>query len=173
MKRIIPSILCALFLHACGDGKKEAADQLARQEQVSDVHVIDLSEHDLPLIVEIDRNVLGDDTAKVRYNEEFGRYEVDAGERFRILIAEEEGDMQRLKDGLERDMLRKTTIIEESPGLIVYRSEFPADDIVFVHFYQIIGHEGRTFVIESHDQGRFNETDVRRMSAAVRPGSRV
>jgi hypothetical protein len=166
MKHVVLILLSCMLFIACGDGKKEAAEQLAREEQAV-MHVVDLSGHDVPLLVELDRNMVQQDTPRVWYNEEFGRLEVDAGDRFRIVITEEEGDVQRLKTSLERDMLRRTTIIEESPGLVVWRSEFPADEIVFVHFYQVIAVGDRTFVVESHDQGRFNEADIRRMATSV------
>ena len=121
----------------------------------------------MPLAVHVDQQLIGADTTMVNWNEAIGRLEVAAGERFQITITEEEADLARLKADLDRDMLRRNTIIEETPEVLIYRSEFPDETITFVHFYQIVKHDGRTFVIQSNDQGRFNEADVRRMAASV------
>ncbi len=174
MKRILSLLLLPVLLLACNGGGGDDATLPTETQQERPVgHVINLSAHDLPLLVEIDHQTLGTDTPEVRWNEEFGKLEVNAGDRFRLTIVEEAGDIERLKASLERDMLRRNTLIEDSPGLVVYRSEFPDDTIVFVHFYQVVEHGGRTFVIESHDQGRFNEDDIRRMAASVRPVEQV
>ena len=65
-------------------------------------------------------------------------------------------------------MLQKHTVIEESPEKLVYRSQFPDDQLVFIHFYQIVQMDGRTFTVQDNEKGRFNETDVARMAKAVR-----
>lgn len=176
MKRALQFLSIVLLLTACGDDKEagkepENVPQETANEQGS--HTVDLTPYDMPLAVELDRNSLVNDTAAVRWNEEMGKLEVTAGEHFHITISEEPADIPRLKADLERDMLRKHTVIDENPSLVIYRSTFPDEDIVFVHFYKVIEQEGRTFVIESHDQGRFNESDVRRMASAVVPAKRA
>jgi hypothetical protein len=168
MKHVALWMTCAVLVAGCGDGKKEAAEQLARMEQDSTrTTVVPLAEYDMPVAVELDMQLLQADTPRVRWNEEFGRVEVEAGPRFHITISEEEGDLQRVKADLDRDMLRRNTIVEDSADHLIFRSEFPDDSIVFVHFYRIIRLGGRSFVVESHDQGRFTEADIRRMVEAV------
>ncbi len=165
-----------LVLLACGTPEPETTTEVPTQESEKETgtgRTIDLSQHDLPLAVHIDPQLLGSDSATVTWNDAIGRLEVDAGERFLITITEEEGDMERLKADLDRDMLRKNTIIQETPGLLIYRSEFPDETIAFVHFYRIITHAGRTFVVQSHDQGRFNQADIERMANAVAPAESV
>ena len=127
------------------------------------------AEHDMPLEVDLgDRATLGVDSASVAWNEEFGELRVNAGERFAISVSEEPGDIARLKADLERDMLRKHTVLEETPDQVVYRSQFPDEDLVFVHFYRVITVGDRTFVVQDAAEGRFNEADVKRMVASVR-----
>ncbi len=170
----IPALLIIVsLLSACGDEKKPVLEEETKEQEAPTGTVHDLSSHDIPLIVRLDHNTLGTDTPSVRWNEDIGKLEVQAGDRFSILVSEEAGDISRLKADLERDMLRKHTIIEEQQDLIIYRSTFPDDDIVFVHFYRILEHNGRTFVIESHDQGQFNESDIRRMAASVVPAKQA
>ena len=65
-------------------------------------------------------------------------------------------------------MLRKHTVLEETPEKVVYRSQFPDEDIVFIHFYRLVPVGDRTFVVRDAAEGRFNEADVQRMVAAVR-----
>lgn len=162
-------VLGLLTLAACGDGKKEAAEQASDVSATAPAsYVVDLAAHDLPLTVDLgDRSTLGADSAEVAWNDEFGWLTVKAGERFAITISEEPGDMARLKADLERDMLQKHTVMEETPELIMYRSQFPDEDLVFIHFYRIIQTGGRTFVVEEASDGRFNEADIKRMVTAV------
>jgi len=164
---------CGMLLFAaCGDGKKEAAEKLAAINDsitaATASHVIDLSAYDTPLLVDLgDLTTLGVDSATVKWNEEFGQLEVNAGEHFGLIITEEPADIARLKADLDRDMLRKNTVIEEGPGKLVFRSQFPDADLVFVHFHQVLQANGREFIVRDADQGRFNEADVARMAAAV------
>ena len=155
---------------SCGDGKKEAAQQMADTTAVAPpTYVIDLLAHDLPLSVDLgDRATLGSDSAAVLWNEEFGHLIVNAGERFAITITEAPGDLARLKADLDRDMLQKHTVIEETPEKLVYRSQFPDEDLVFVHFRQVITVGDRTFLVEDATDGRFNEADIKRMAGAVK-----
>jgi hypothetical protein len=169
MKQFLP-IGLLLVLAACGDGKKEAAEQLAAQDTVTVAStVLDLARYDVPFALDLgDMATLGVDSAQVKWNEEFGWLEVRAGEHFAVTIAEEPGDLARLKADLDRSTLQTHSITKESPDLIVYRSQFPDEDLVFVHYYQVVRADGRTFVVQDAQGGRFNEADVERMSAAVR-----
>lgn len=181
MERAIP-LIAVLLLAACGDGKKEAAEQLAAMQQeqadasaVSE-YLLDLEPFDLPLVVSMPEMMVpaADSTfGGARWNEDTGQLIVQAGDHFALTISEEPGDIGRLKAALERDMLRKHTILREEPDLVVYRHEYPDDALVFMHFYQVIRHQGREFVVESAPHGRFNETDVARMSQAVRPNQAI
>lgn len=165
-------LLLIVLLASCGDGKKEAAEQLADTAAVEapTSHRVDLAKHDLPLVVDMgDLSTLGVDSPIVKWNEEFGHLAVHAGERFAITISEAPGDIPRLKADLDRDMLQKHNVIEETPERIVYRSQFPDEDLIFVHFHQVITVGDRSFVVEDAAEGRFNESDIRRMVGAVKP----
>ncbi len=172
MKQLLFLPIMFVLLTACGEGEKVENGEADTREQAAH-HSIDLREHDVPLAVDLDPDLAAAHEPEVRWNEQNGKLEVNAGERFRITITEEPGDIGRLKESLERDMLRTTTVIEEDPQMVIYRSTFPDEEIVFVHFYRVIEHDGRSFVIESHNEGRFNEEDVRRMARSVRPAQEV
>ncbi|HMC97171.1 MAG TPA: hypothetical protein VKG92_05945 [Flavobacteriales bacterium] len=166
-----PFLLVFLVLAACGDGKKEAAEQLSDTSTagLAAPTVIDLSSFDVPLMVDLgDLTTLGVDSPEVRWNEEFGRLEVNAGEHFGLIISEEPADIPRLKADLDRDMLRKNTVIAETPEELEYRSQFPDEELVFVHFYQVIRAGEREFVVEDRPEGRFNEADITRMASATK-----
>jgi hypothetical protein len=94
--------------------------------------------------------------------------EVNAGDHFAITIVEAPGDIARLKADLDRDMLQKHTVIEETPEKLVYRSQFPDEDLVFIHFRKVISVGDRTFVVEDASEGKFNEAEIARMAAAVK-----
>lgn len=163
-------LLPMLVSASCGDGKKEAAEQLAAADSttVASGTIIDLNSFDVPLTVDLgDLTTLGVDSPDVRWNEEFGHLEVNAGDHFGLIITEEPADIPRVKADLERDMLRKNTVIEETPEKLIYRAQFPDEDLVFVHFYRVARVGDREFVIEDRTEGRFNEADIARMAAAV------
>lgn len=168
--RTIGIILLTTVLMACGPGEQGSTEPVAAQDTTNTTLLsVDLGPQDMPLFVELgDATTLGVDAPAVEWNEERGCMEVAAGEHFAIVITEEPGDMARLKADLERDMLQKHTVLEESPEKLVYRSQFPDEDLVFIHFYQVVEVEGRTFTVQDKEEGRFNEADVARMARAVR-----
>lgn len=153
---------------ACGGGTDSGQDAVSDSTPAASL-ALDLHGFDLPLTVEFgDPATLGVDSPSVRLNEDMGQLEVQAGDRFSILITEEPGDITRLKADLERDQLRTSIIIEEQPDRLVWRSSFPDEEIVFVHFYLVLQVDGRTFVAQDDDRGRYNETDIARMIGSVR-----
>ena len=167
MRSTIIWALPFLVLSACGDDKKEAVEE---GTATSTSWSVDLQPYDLPLTADLgDRSTLGADTVLVEWNEEFGHTTVNAGDRFRLIIREEPGDLARLKADLDRDMLRKNTVIEDGPDRLVYRSQFPDEDLVFIHFTLTLTVGDRSFVVEDDPNGRFNEMDITRMVGAVKP----
>lgn len=175
MKALIPFALLIL-LSSCGGGKQEAAEEMADTTATSAVAptILDLSAFDTPLLVELgDMSTLGVDSPTVKWNEEFGRLEVSAGEHFGLFITEEPADLARLKADLDRDMLQKHTMIEETPEKLVYRSQFPDDAGTFIHFYRTVQVGGRTFVVTDAQPVRFNEADVARMAGSIKTKAAV
>lgn len=162
-----------LLALACGDGKQEAAQQAAAADSAAtaaSARVLDLSANDMPLEIALpDAQLLGTDQDSIAWKEESGKLEVRAGEHFGISISEEPADIERLRGDLERDLLRKNTVLSSTPDRIIYKSEFPDDPgLVFIHFYLIVPAQGRTFIVQDLDAQRFNELDVTRMLDAVR-----
>jgi hypothetical protein len=170
MRNPVPLILLVLAA-ACGDGKADAVKKLQEMEQTGSAnHIVPLLRFGMPLEVELPAGLpAGHLDQAVSWDDNTGSLRVAAGERFGLAIAEEPADFARLKATLDRDMLRRHTIIEESPTHVIYRSQFPDEDLVFVHFMRTIQVNGRSFTIESLPQGRFSEADVAAMMRAVRP----
>jgi len=171
MKAILPFGL-AVIMASCGgqrDGAgQEAADSTAVANTVAPA-VLDLAPFDTPLMIELgDLATLGVDSPTVKWNEEFGHLEVNAGDHFGMLITEEPADLPRLKADLDRDMLRKHTVLEEGPEKLVYRSEFPDDAGTYIHFYRTVRVGDREFVVTDVEERRFNEADVARMVGSIK-----
>lgn len=168
MLRYLPLFL--VLLSACGDGKKEAAEQLAGADSTAvAAHIVDLSRYDVPLELDMgDLATLGVDSVAVKWNEEFGWLEVQAGEHFGITISEEPGDLARVKADLDRSTLQTHEVLSDSTDRLVYRSQFPDEAIVFHHFYRVVEVNGRPFVVQDGPNGKYNEADVKRMVNAVR-----
>lgn len=158
------AVLCA-----CGDGKREEAEVLAAMAPESTRLLVDLRPYDVPMRLDLgERAMLGADSAIVRWNEEVGWLEVLAGEHCGLVVTEEPGDLTRLKRDLDQDPLQTHALLKDSTDRLVWRSQFPDDALVFLHFYRVVKAGDRVFVLRDLPSGRFNETDVQRMVDAVR-----
>jgi hypothetical protein len=180
MKTLLPILILAL-LTSCGDGKADAARKLAEAQAEAEAatvepYLLDLQAFDLPLVVSLPEKLTPDPDStygQAMWNEEFGQLRVKAGDHFGLTITEDEGNILRLKADLDRDMLRKHTVLQESPELLIYRSQFPDEDLVFIHFYRVLKVGDRSFVVEDMAEGRYNEADVARMSEAVQAAQAI
>lgn len=168
MKALFPSVVVALSLlfTACGNGQADAEKQAAATDSARAAVMVDLSEHHLPLMLEMPT---GTPEPTLLWKDEIGKLSVRAGDHFAIEISEAPGDLERLKADLDRDLLKRNTILEETPELLIYRSEFPDDTaLVFHHFERWVTADGRSFRIEDAKDGTvFTLEDVKRMAAAV------
>lgn len=176
MKRAFLPAFAALLLVACGgDGTPGTdasnTDTTATAPAPATGQVVDLAAHDLPLVLTApEAQLTGGLAPEVVWKDQTGLLEIRAGEHFGLTIVEEPGDIARKKADLDRDLLRKNTIMKETPDLLVYRSEFPDDpSLVYIHFHQVVNAGDRTFVVEDIAELRFNEQDVERMVAAIAP----
>lgn len=177
MKKALAALL-VLIVASCGDPPRPTiganpVDTLAAVAIPSDT-VVDLAAFDLPLkLTAPDAEAALGVPLTIRVNDERGWVEVDRGEHFRLCISEVDGDeLARLKADLQRDQLRKATVITERPDLLLYKQEFPADpSLVFVHFLRKVNVGGRQFTVESAPDGRFNEADAWRMIASIAAGA--
>ncbi len=164
MKHLLPALV--LLLIACGQADTHSTDPTSVADtSASSVPVIDLSAYDVPLhFTPPERQLTGGDSATISWKEETGQLIIKAGDHFGLAIIEDAGDVARLKADLDRDLLRKNTILREAPGMIIYKSEFPGDaGLVQIHFYQVISAGERTFVAQDLDAHTYTEQDVDRM----------
>ena len=173
MKQPIPALVLML-LAACSDAPP-AAEAIPARDSTSTpaTAAIDLSGHDLPLLLTPpDKQLTGGQDPTIVWKDETGTLEVRAGDHFGLMIREEPGDIARLKASLERDLLKKSAVLRETPELLIYRSEFPDDpNLVFMHYCQVVHAGDRTFVVQDLDDGTFNQQDIERMMAAISPKS--
>jgi len=170
MKHLLPGLVLLLF--ACGQADPHSTDPISGADTAAaSVPVIDLSAYDVPLLfTPLDQQLTGGDSATIAWKEETGQLIIKAGDHFGLAIIEDAGDVARLKADLDRDLLRKNSILREVPGTIVYKSEFPGDaGLVQVHFYQVLSAGGRTFVVQDLDAHTYTEQDVDRMIACLVP----
>lgn len=172
MKLTIPVFALAL-LAACGGSAEQASDptQAADTSAAATVTPIDLATHGLPLLLTpLDKQFTDGQEPAIVWKDETGTLEVKAGDHFGLVITEEPGDIPRLKAALDRDLLRKNTLLRETPEGLTYRSEFPDDPaLVFMHFYQVVKAGDRTFVVQDLEGQTFNQQDIDRMMAAISP----
>ena len=171
MKHLIPALVLMLIT-ACGDAPP-ATEAIPETDSPSPsvAPTIDLSSHDLPLMLTPpDKQLTGGQEPTIVWKDETGTLEVRAGDHFGLMIREEPGDIARLKATLERDPLKNNAVLRETPDLLIYRSEFPDDpSLVFMHYCQVVHTGDRTFVVQDVDDGTFNQQDIERMMAAISP----
>ena len=174
MRRSVPFLLAFLFW-SCGDGKYDAVKRSAETDSTANAMPstvtapIDLASYAFPLRLTPPAPAEGNDSLQVHWSEEFGRLEVRAGDHFGVNITEGFGDIGRLKADLGRDMLQKNTILQEEPDRLIYRSEFPDGDLVYIHFFRILRVGDRIFEVTDAEGGRYTEADVNGMIEAVSP----
>lgn len=171
MKTVLPLALAAwaMIFGACGDGKADAARKMAAAaDSVRQAAVVDLEVHHLPLLLEMPDGL---QAPGMVWKDEVGKLEIRSGDHFAMDITEAPPDMARLKADLDRDLIRRSTILKETPDLLLYRSEFPDDtSLVYFHFYRSINASGRSFIIEDAQVEKpFTLPDVERMAAAIQP----
>lgn len=169
MKPHLPVLLCAsvLLLNACGGGKGEAAQQgTATRDSVPATTPVDLSAQQLPLMLQLPAGL---PEPSILWKDQIGKLEVRAGDHFSLQLYEAPPSLDRLKADLDRDLLRKNTVVEETPGLLIYRSQFPDDStLVFHHFSRTITVGDRSFQVEDLDaDAPYSLEEIRRMAAAV------
>jgi len=167
------TLFAMALLVACGDVTGPAADGNPATDSTAAATLppIDLAGHGLPLLLTpLDKQFTEGQEPAIVWKDETGTLEVKAGDHFGLVITEEPGDIPRLKATLDRDLLRKNTLLTETPELLTYRSEFPDDAmLVFMHFYQVVKAGDRTFVVQDIDGQPFNQQDIERMVAAISP----
>lgn len=162
-------VVATLFLGSCGDGQRDAARELAAvADSIKAASTVDLAEFHLPLVLVMPEGL---PPATKTWKDELGELSISAGDHFNVEITEGPADMDRLKGDLERDLLRKNTIVEEGPELLIYRSEFPDDTtLVFFHFNKTMTTDGRTFTVKDSDSEQpYTLEDVKKMAAAISP----
>lgn len=163
-----------VLLAACGDGKADAVKKMAEADSSAQATTMDLAGHGFPLVVDVpDPKDTDGATAVVVFNENSGKLEVRAGQRFAFTVVEDAADLERVKGDLERDLLKRNTVVRETPDELIYKSEFPDDPaLTYLHFLKVVPAGGRTFIVEDLQDGvKLTEQDVERMVRAVRPAS--
>lgn len=162
-----------VLLAGCGGTADQATDGTPPTDSaaVAIAPPIDLASHGLPLLLTpLAKQFTDGQAPAIVWKDETGTFEVKAGDHFGLVLTEEPGDIPRLKAALDRDLLRKNTLLRETPELLTYRSEFPDDaGLVFMHFYQVVKAGDRTFVVQDIDGQPYNQQDIERMVAAISP----
>lgn len=153
-------------MNSCGTPTAESGTDAAPDSTAQ--ATVDLSAHHMPLLLVLPDGAPG---AQVVWKDEIGKLMVRAGDHFALEVYEAPEDLARVKGDLERDLVQKNTVVEEGPGLLIYRSEFPDDTtLVFYHFNRSITAGDRVFQVQdANGEGPYNLEEVRRMAQAITP----
>ncbi len=172
MKNPLPALALGLLV-ACGGGADQVVDSAAPADSTATPAgpAVDLANHGLPLLLSApDKQLTGGQEPTIVWKDETGSLEIRAGDHFGLMVREEPADIARLKADLDRDLVRKNSVLHETPEMLTYKSEFPDDpSLVSMHFYQVVNAGDRTFVVQDIDGQTFNQQDIERMMAAVSP----
>ncbi|MCI5057463.1 MAG: hypothetical protein MRY83_15210, partial [Flavobacteriales bacterium] len=121
---------------------------------------IDLSQYGIEATIDVP------DTTKlplVLEAMDYGELTVHIGDKYHFSFIEG-GDMNLKKSDLESDLLFVSTILEEKPNLIIYKSDLPDGSITYHHFYSIVNINGVDFEVSDINTGdSLSEENIRKM----------
>lgn len=126
---------------------------------------LDLSQYGLNVTLMVPDSSIG--TLEVMA-QSYGDIEVRVGTFFQIKIAPG-GDIALKKSDLESDLLFKTTILSETPELLIYKSDLPDGSKSYHHFYMIKKVLGANYEIRDIEESgeSFSEAIVKKMVEAA------
>lgn len=159
-----------LLFAACGPTEKqtdaESSEETPKEEQPFEMVHIEHEGFDLNIAIPDDYN--GDNPLRIEMNEAFGQLEIQSGEVFHIKVVEEKGNIQKILDRLESEMVFDYQLIEENQSGVLYRQYIPGDEQQdFWHFYFNFQSNGKDYVIEDASMSELNEYQSRMIFNAL------
>lgn len=114
----------------------------------------------------IEASIFVPDTTKLPASleaKDYGELNIHLGDKYHFSFIEG-GDMNLKKSDLESDLLFVSTILEENPNMIIYKSDLPDGSVTYHHFYAIINVNGIDFEVSDMNMGEsLSEENIRRM----------
>lgn len=165
MKHLLTYFHVALILifSACNSGSTD--DSTGIQKVHKGMMMLDLTDKGLPVTIIVPDSTTGELTINAT---SYGDVEIKVGDYFQIKFTPS-ADMALLKSDLQADLLWKTTILEDTPELLLYKSELPDGSKVFFHFYAVVDIGGAKYEVKDISGGeQYPESAIRKMSEAIK-----
>ncbi|MFH1320682.1 MAG: hypothetical protein ABII90_08520 [Bacteroidota bacterium] len=167
MKRIILLLVlpCIIAFAGCNS---ESSEEVDRTEYLRKNHLteIDLSEFDLPLIIDVPDSTIGELTVE---QNSLGGVDIMVGNNFQVQIAGGEGNMASKKADIEGDAVYQAEYLIDEESALFYKREIPGAEMdPEYHFFVIVKAGNSTFEISDIEGEIYPEKIAQRMFDAAK-----
>lgn len=168
-KFLITTILL-LGLGACtspdsGSGTNENSTEVL--EESPDVQRLDIFEEVFNLSIALPQDYALDNPPRINFNPAFGHMEVKCGEVFALIITEESGNIDETIEQLERDLVFKYEIEDQTNRGLLYKQFIPGSDREFWHFYVMVPGSVTGYVVRDAQMDELNAHQSRKIYDAI------
>lgn len=159
-----------LGLGACtssdsGNGTNENSTEVLEESPA--VQRLDISEEVFNLSIALPQDYALDNPPRIDFNPAFGHLEVKCGDVFGLIITEESGDINEVIEQLERDLVFKYEIEEQTSNSLLYKQFFSGNNQEFWHFYVILPGSETNYVVRDAQMDELNAHQSRKIYDAL------
>lgn len=170
MNHLLFYIGFALLFIACGNEPREDASS-GLEGQVKEVRVADgwtsLSEHGLSMELKFPDAMKEAGAAEVKYNNAFGRVEIQIGGDYAMHIQRNEMPLQQVKRELQQQGVLEYVFFESDENTLLYQTKLPTGEIVGHHVIRSMEMDDKRYHASSDPQQDYSEFEARNLLKAV------
>lgn len=168
--KFLMTAILLLGLGACtssdsGNGVSEDSNEVV--EQGPTVQRLDISEEVFQLSIAIPQDYALDNPPRINFNPAFGHMEVKCGDVFALIITEESGNIDETIEQLERDLVFKYEIEDQTNRGLLYKQFIPGSDREFWHFYVMVPGSETGYVVRDAQVDELNAHQSRKIYDAL------
>lgn len=172
MKLQILFLIASIALWSCNPSEQQKESETVEEapnEQSFELVEIDHEGFVLQLPVPVD--YYNPNEFSVEMNPAYGQLEVSAGNVFQVEIIEETGNKENLIADLERDLVFEFEVVEDIENGLLYRQFIPNGGKEFWHYYVLVDHNNRQYVVKDAAMSELNEYQSRKIFKALAQGT--
>lgn len=173
--KFLMTAMLLLGLGACtssdsGNGINEDSTEVA--EEAPAVQRLDISEEVFQLSIGLPQDYALDNPPQINFNPAFGHLEVKCGGVFALNITEESGNINEVIEQLERDLVFKYEIEEQTSKGLLYRQYISGSNQEFWHLYVIVPGSETGYVVRDAQLNELNAHQSRKIYDALVYGAK-
>lgn len=113
------------------------------------------------------RDLMIQDDTEIHFNDATGDLHIQIGNRFWLIVSQEEGSIAQVKEEIQEDMLFKNVIIEETMNSLLYRRVLPDGNTHDYNYCKRVEMADKTYLFRTSEEGEFSKENVDLMVSAV------